>query len=532
MKRFIVGSTWDRTNRNGINNNFDYLFDGVATMNNLSIKADATLLKADAVLLNAENINNSNVDVQNQLDNIILESGTSDAEVVQSRTDYNGNTFPLLKDRLNNTDKSILSRGANVIDFGAVGDGVTDDTQAFKDAIASGYKTVYAPNKTFLITETINIEDNNIAVFFEGELTFNNNDVCISVTGDDNVIELNINGLNKARVGIDVIGKNNVIINSNVKNIYSDNDSALGVNVANNGYNKVINCKIENIKSEGNSIAGDSNGASRAIRVVGLSINDGETLLKDNTLIDVGGEEGDSIHLIAPLKNKMIVRVIGNHIKTFSRRAIKIQCSNTEITGNLIENYTEHPSLIRAIDIQGVDNTTIFNNHFKIQYVSCIGVAGQDGKKVINTKILNNKIESLTDHSIIYTTQVESLEFKDNSIFKGGPLIFNDIKNCKVVNNIIDSLLIDDTRYPMSFMQSGDNTTIMGNIITGTSYYRPLRSNSTNVRIIGNVFTDFVGGIEVSSTGNGIVANNIVKAQNVISTPGENYQVENNTLVN
>ena len=202
-------------------------------------------------------------------------------------------------------------------------------------------------------------------VLFEGELTFNNNDVCISVTGDDNVIELNINGLNSARVGIDVTGKNNVIRNSNIKNIYSDNDSALGVNVANNGYNKVINCKIENIKSEGNSIAGDSNGASRAIRVVGLSINDGETLLKDNTLIDVGGEEGDSIHLIAPLKNKMIVRVIGNHIKTFSRRAIKIQCSNTEITGNLIENYTEHPSLIRAIDIQGVDNTTIFNNHFK-----------------------------------------------------------------------------------------------------------------------------------------------------------------------
>ena len=138
MKRFIVGSTWDRTNRNGINNNFDYLFNGVATMNNLNIKADATLLKADAVLLNAENINNNNVNVQNQLDNIILESGTSDAEVIQARTDFLGDTFPLLKDRLNNKEKSLLSRGANVIDFGAVGDGVTDDTQAFKDALGSG----------------------------------------------------------------------------------------------------------------------------------------------------------------------------------------------------------------------------------------------------------------------------------------------------------------------------------------------------------------------------------------------------------
>src|SRR5699024_6116863 len=135
LKRFIVGSTWDRTNRNGINNNFDYLFNGVATMNNLNIKADATLLKADAVLTNAQSINQSNVDVQNQLDNIILESGTSDAEIVQSRTDSNGNTFPLLKDRLNNIDKSILSRSANVIDYGSVCDELTHDTQVLQDAL-------------------------------------------------------------------------------------------------------------------------------------------------------------------------------------------------------------------------------------------------------------------------------------------------------------------------------------------------------------------------------------------------------------
>jgi len=44
LERFIVGSTWDRAIRNGINNNFDYLFEGVATMNNLNIKANATLL--------------------------------------------------------------------------------------------------------------------------------------------------------------------------------------------------------------------------------------------------------------------------------------------------------------------------------------------------------------------------------------------------------------------------------------------------------------------------------------------------------
>src|SRR5699024_3837705 len=135
LKRFIVGSTWDRTNRNGINNNFDYLFEGVATMNNLSIKANATLLKADAVLMNAQNINQSNVDVQNQLDQIIVESGTSDAEVVQSRTAYNGEEFTTLKNRLDKRDENLLTRIVNAIDFGIVGDGVTDDTLAIQNAL-------------------------------------------------------------------------------------------------------------------------------------------------------------------------------------------------------------------------------------------------------------------------------------------------------------------------------------------------------------------------------------------------------------
>ena len=46
---------------------------------------------------------------------------------------------------------------ANVLDFGAVGDGVADDTAAIQAAIDSGAGSVYAPTGTYKITSTVNI---------------------------------------------------------------------------------------------------------------------------------------------------------------------------------------------------------------------------------------------------------------------------------------------------------------------------------------------------------------------------------------
>lgn len=90
LERFIVGSLWNRENRNGINGNFKFLFDEVTKVNKLKVQAES-------VLSEAKNINESNVDVQKQLDNLIADSGTSDSEVVQAR-----GGFSVLRERLDN----------------------------------------------------------------------------------------------------------------------------------------------------------------------------------------------------------------------------------------------------------------------------------------------------------------------------------------------------------------------------------------------------------------------------------------------
>src|SRR5699024_5658875 len=101
----------------------------------------------------------------------------------------------------------------------------------------------------------------------------------------------------------------------------------------------------------------------------------------------------------------------------------------------------------------------------------------------------------------------------------------------KIVNNIFDSLLTESDTFPISVMQSGDDVLIMNNTVSNSLYHRPVRSSATNVKIIGNNFTDDVGGIELSSKGSGFVVNNVIRSGSPVSTSEEGYTVENNTLI-
>lgn len=72
-----------------------------------------------------------------------------------------GSTVPrMLKDRFADV--------ANVKDFGAVGDGVTDDAQSFKNA-SQKFKKVFLANQTYNVSEYPNIICNNGNIIFEGK---------------------------------------------------------------------------------------------------------------------------------------------------------------------------------------------------------------------------------------------------------------------------------------------------------------------------------------------------------------------------
>ncbi|MEX5935980.1 phosphodiester glycosidase family protein [Mammaliicoccus sciuri] len=95
MERKIIEGLWERINLKNINDNFETLFDGVV---------DDAELKADVIdaLEKARQANADNVDIRQQINDLIIDSGNSDAEVVQAR-----GSFSVLGERLDGQEELI-----------------------------------------------------------------------------------------------------------------------------------------------------------------------------------------------------------------------------------------------------------------------------------------------------------------------------------------------------------------------------------------------------------------------------------------
>ena len=537
-----MGSIWDRTNRNGINNNFDYLFDGVATMNNLNIKADATLLKADAVLMNAQNINQSNVDVQNQLDNIILESGTSDAEVVQSRTDSNGNTYPLLKDRLNNIDKSILSRGANLIDFGAVGDGVTDDTDALKSMLESDFNIFYIPDKKYLIKEKIEIVRSNFKIISDGVLNFElNGDTCFTVTGDNVDLILKIDGNNLARGGIKVTGTNITVEKSNLYNFYSETGTAYGVFANNCGRVEIKNNNISSVHSLGNGTTGDSIGASRGVWVTNSQDNhtDG-VVIKDNNIDGIIGEEGDAIHLINGLPNphfkQMVSVVTGNTINNFSRRGIKIQASDVQVSNNIFkENLDDSTHTARVIDVIYSSDVVVFNNYVKTKSLNSIGVT-TDISVDSETLVFSNVFTQLNAGTMLYLSKAKNVTFNSNTFYTVGRFIgIDDSINVSFTNNTFESEQTGGSGVGVNINSLSEKIVFKSNLFNKGHFDWTFQNRSPNSVISDNISTTEGDGIRTFESAEGsLYLNNVFNGVEVYGAGSTEHTLKSyiQTMVN
>lgn len=98
-------------------------------------------------------------------------------------TTYSAGTV-VTSDWLNAIDASIFDDVANVKRYGATGDGVTDDTQAFIDAIAAK-RFVFVPSGTYVISSTLTIGTLGQIIRGAGDSTI------LSYTGANVAIDLN-----------------------------------------------------------------------------------------------------------------------------------------------------------------------------------------------------------------------------------------------------------------------------------------------------------------------------------------------------
>ena len=111
-------------------------------------------------------------EVDNAIDRVnnAIASGTQDLEVKEARVDKNGKSYSKLGDRLDSVDSQLAHIAINVVNFGAKGDGLADDTEAFINALnyAKGKGRVIIPPGTYRISRTLPFYSNMI---IEGNIT-------------------------------------------------------------------------------------------------------------------------------------------------------------------------------------------------------------------------------------------------------------------------------------------------------------------------------------------------------------------------
>ena len=136
------------------------------------------------------------------------------------------------KTELNKTNLllSRISHGVSVLEYGAIGDGITDDSLAFEKALQSGSKYVYAPskeNQTYTINKSIEIPEGVFLDFLQSSVLFNSSDSCFILNRNsriENISYLNVPSnieMNKAIFYFDgrkqfIVGENKQCIIRNI----------------------------------------------------------------------------------------------------------------------------------------------------------------------------------------------------------------------------------------------------------------------------------------------------------------------------
>ena len=355
----------------------------------------------------------------------------------------------------------------NVKDFGATGDGTTDDTSSIQAALNTTAKAVYFPEGTYVIQATSEttgdfpltstVADRNI--YGEGVITANTIiKRAFSITGDRTDISLDCDGNSKICSFIKVEADDCVVHDSRIKNLYAadstdynvwaiyfDLDDKTGGAIARDNV-------IENLENLGTET---SSKFTSGITVEANADRSSRVLITDNYIEDIKGTEGDAIKLINNVSStyySMPALISNNTIVNFTRRAVKIQANAVAIINNSFENNkTEQGNLQGVVDLVQGDHHVVNNNIFRnCTFCAQIKCSAESGEGSLNNITVSNNIilgiGSETPTGILYFKTGESSSTKGNYL--------------TIQNNFIDA---------------GDYT---GNVISAVNAKRVVVSNN------------------------------------------------------
>lgn len=363
----------------------------------------------------------------------------------------------------------------NVLDYGAVGDGVTDDSAAFNSALTAA-TNVYVPSGTYKIASTLTFQNANTRLY--------GSNATLSYTGIGNAVTFNgkayceISGLT-----IDTLtGANGVVLsslshNGKVTNCIIDGFSSSGISISQSFYgifsgNDVTNCGVGILctnEANGNLIIGN------AIRqnLVGVRVDD--TTNPTNGVEIIGNQiesaKVGSLYGVYLLGVNSIV-VNGNRIELTqgtSQIFVNSSASHTanynQLIGNVCEGTIAGVTIGDGVGVAQVNYTSLFGgraislivNSDATYFVASIDYGSY------GASITNNSVSSYIDYlgnlsfaaGITGLTTTPTATFK-YSVVKDTVTLF--IATLNGTSNTTDCTL---TNFPSVLRPKANNQTVI-----------------------------------------------------------------------
>ncbi|MBD1381027.1 glycosyl hydrolase family 28-related protein [Metabacillus arenae] len=348
------------------------------------------------------------------------------------------------------TDETIV---INVKNYGAKGDGVSDDTAAIQSALKDGADNkIYFPEGEYKISKELHISDNTEVYGSNAKINASADLITVMRVKGSNIIirNLTVNGKKTALRGITIEeSSSRVVISENVIQNFTQPEArslsrltVSAIRVKGGTKNIIMDQNyIENVMAR-NPVKGWGHYVARGILIRPDSSNQPapkNITISNSSITNIGPkDDGDGI-VVQGFKDKINLKILNNSFSYTYKRAIKIQSPGVLIKGNKIYNnfyqnnfYTTYPNnnlhdMWSAISIYADHSTIVDNTITGVgHYGRIIDVANASHIKIIKNHLKNGHKGTDKNTSIIAITSNHS-----NDVLKDYTILDNTLINAK-----------------------------------------------------------------------------------------------------
>ncbi|RSK55147.1 glycosyl hydrolase family 28-related protein [Bacillus canaveralius] len=366
----------------------------------------------------------------------------------------------------------------NVKDFGAVGDGITDDTVAIKKALYYGRnKKVYFPQGVYLIADTLTIKENTEVYGANSIIKAKSEGYTMlrAVGHNINIHNLTMDGSNIFLRGLTIMNgtKNLTLQSAEFKNFGQpsqkphSNSTPIAVRIEGGVENVIIdhvivdNVFANNVSSE----AGWNHKVARGILIspaLDSQPSSKNITIQNSSISRIGPkDDGDGI-VVQGFTSNVGLKLLNNSFDKNHKRAIKIQSPGALIKGNKINNnfnndnfydtYKENYAYDMWSAVSVYANDVIVEENIiggTGSYSAAIDIAGGNNVQVRGNTITNGENSILASADLIRinkgydgTSEFHNIVIDRNSLINGryGVNMVANVTGLEIAGNTFSNL--------------------------------------------------------------------------------------------